>query len=245
MAVLSEPVAAVEETVCLSVAAGELRVPLQQVGRYAGGTDYRLAERLEGLASAALTRARDLAQPRLAYAAHPVVASEVGRGLELADGEWVWAPTRVLASRPPLLVAAVCTLGEAIDQEAKTLTQGRSMTEGLFLDAAGVALVEALGQHCRQVLAQAAGQRGLYCGCPFGPGVGGMALSAGPQLFAHLNAQAIGVSCNPRGGMRPLKSTAIWVPWTDQAPRPGDETYKCQRCDLPTCQYRLTPYLPA
>lgn len=227
------------ETVSLAVEARELPTPLHQVERYAGGAGYRLPDGLREQAEAALSRAQELAQPRLVHAAHPVAAVVAGRGLELADGELVWAPDRVLESRPTFLVAAVCTLGVALDQEAKVLSQGRNAVAGLFLDAAGVALMEALVQHCRQILRQAAGQRGLHCGCSFGPGVVGMPLEAGPQLFDHVDADLIGVSCDARGIMRPLKSTAIWLPWTTEPPRPGEQFYKCQTCQLTSCQYRL------
>ena len=125
----------------------------------------------------------------------------------------------------------------AIPQDEDTVARGV-----VFLDAAGVAHLELLGHHARQHVKKKVSGKGLYTGCPFGPGYNGMPLDYQSQLFEHVNATGIGVKLNDSGVMLPMKSISFWLRITANKKAAEDHGYKCSKCDMENCLYRKVPH---
>lgn len=211
------------DTIMLTVDAEDIRIPPAQVARYAGGVQYRPDGQMGRLIDAALARGMDLAAPAFVYALHDVEGETAGGG-----------ETKALRR-----AAAVCTLGPDLEAEVKRLNAAGDSVEGLFLDAAGVGLLEALAGRVRTHLNAAAEKAGLYAGNRYGPGYCGMPLTDQPLLFAQVDAARIGVRLTESGMMQPVKSLSFWVDW-QTAPDPESDVYKCRRCVQKHCVYRLS-----
>ena len=117
------------------------------------------------------------------------------------------------------------------------MAQGKAL-DALFLDAAGVALLEALSDEVHSHLNKEAAKKELFAGCRFGPGYGNIPVDAQKILFESVNAEAIGVQLKASGILYPLKSLSFWVMWNSQPP-PEGSAYKCQNCTLNNCAYRI------
>ena len=211
----------------------------QQVCRYAGGMGYKMNRDTANLISKTLERARQLITPVLVYALHPV--SEV-----LTDGTLVLQNRRSLVLPPHerdfytrYVVAVVCTLGKELEITGRHLAEEGEFLELLFLDAAGVALIEALAERTYEVVSHKARKEKLYIGCRFAPGYTGMPLSNQALLFDLVDGAAIGVNLNQRWVMTPNKSLSFFLRMTTRKTRSRD-VYKCEICPVSDCRFRLS-----
>jgi Vitamin B12 dependent methionine synthase, activation domain len=211
----------------------------QQVCRYAGGMGYKMNRDTANLVSKTLERAGQLITPALVYAIHPV--SEL-----LADGTLV-LKNRVSMVLPPHekdfhirhVAAVVCTLGKALEITGRHLSDQGEFLESLFLDAAGVALIEALAQRAYELISDKAKKEKLYIGCRFAPGYTGMPMSSQTLLFDLVDGAAIGVNLNKRLVMTPNKSLSFFLRLTAQKTRLRD-VYKCKICPASDCRFRMS-----
>lgn len=207
----------------------DLVVTPEDVARYAGGSRYRPDPERKRLAADILKCAATLVHPAFVYAAHHI---------NTIDPVSLFLPPDKLDSGAVFIVAAVCTLGSELEKETSNLmAQGKAL-DALFLDAAGVALLEALSDETHAHLEKEAGEKDLFAGCGFGPGYGNIPVGAQKSLFELVNPEAIGVQLKASGILSPLKSLSFWVMWTSQ-PQPEGSTYKCQNCALNNCKYRI------
>ena len=210
------------DAIVMTFDAKDIRVSPEQVARYAGGSRYRPDDRMAPLIEEALGWAMTLVAPAFVYAVYDV------------DGG---AETRADGGRPVRRAASVCTLGPDLEAEVKRLNNAGDPVSGLLLDAAGVALLEALAGRAMTHLGDEARQEGLYAGDRYGPGYCGMPMTDQPLLFAQVDASRIGVRLTESGMMQPVKSLSFWVDWRT-APSEASGTYKCRRCALTDCAYR-------
>ena len=231
------------ETFIIHVLPESLNISIKEVGRYAGGSRYRMDADMKQLASKMIDCAKNIISPAVAYAIHPVTSIDSPKGVYLESNGYIEVPSEEQDTSMVSLTAVVCTLGAELDKEIKDLTIRKKILEGMVLDAVGVALLESLGMKGRIHLKKEALKRGLFAGCPFGPGYGKMPLASQSSLFKHIDAQAIGIRLNKSGVMLPLKSLSFWLRWTTNPRATEDHGYKCQRCDLSNCLYRKVPYL--
>lgn len=224
------------ETRIVQMGPGEIPLSLEQVVRYAGGSRYALQPALEPVARNMRWEALRLAAPAFAYAIHPVRPEPASDRLRIANGRSLprLDPTD---PHPAQLVTTICTLGPQLEEEVERRSRDGQMLEALFLDAAGVALVEEISLAAHQYLARAARERGLFAGCRRGPGNRTLALSMQQTLFDLIDADAIGVRLQPSGVMKPVKSVSFWVPWSEQPPR-KTEFEKCKNCAMTDCHFR-------
>ncbi len=210
----------------------DLSVTPEDVARYAGGSNYRPDAERKALAGDILKRASAMAQPAFVYAAHHINAIDPEQGVSL------FLPRNNLDAGTVFIVATVCTIGPELENEtSKLMAQGKAL-DALFLDAAGVALLEALSDEAYAHLKNEAAKEDLYAGCRFGPGYGNIPINAQKSLFESVNPEAIGVQLKASGILYPLKSLSFWVMWNSQPP-PEGSAYKCQNCTLNNCAYRI------
>lgn len=230
------------ETETIQIGIDQLHVSPREVGRYAGGSRYRLDDRMKALAEEMLEKAKQLVAPVFTYAVHPVKSNNLNTGPQLKSGSYVEIPEEEKDPQTAALVPVVCTLGSGLEDETHRLMKNGELLTAMFLDAAGVAHLELLGHGARQHVKKKVSGRGLFAGCPFGPGYNDMPLDSQAQLFEHVDAKGIGVQLNDNGVMLPMKSISFWLRITRDKKAAEDYGYKCRNCDMENCLYRKLPH---
>jgi hypothetical protein len=230
------------ETDIIPVDADQLTVSAKEVGRYAGGSRYKLDARMKSLATAMLERASALAKPVYTYVVHSTEFINPPKRLRLKTGNYIEIPEEENDPQIVSLAAVVCTLGAALEKETHRLMNNGDLLTAMFLDAAGVAKLEMLAHMARIYIKNKAAELGLFTGCPFGPGYNNMPLDSQTILFEHLDAESIGVRLNESGVMLPMKSISFWLRVTRDEKAAEDHGYKCQKCEMQNCLYRKVPY---
>ncbi len=231
------------ESVAIRLAPDSLSVSPRQVNRYAGGSRYQPDDTRHGLVRAAIATAGQLITPALVYAVHPVASRFADGTLTLHNGFAVQLPLIERDLDAGYAAATVCTLGPGLEETCRQLSRQGSVLEALFLDAAGVALLEALGDHAYELLGQRARADKFFASCRFAPGYGSMPITEQSQLFRLVDAKAIGVKLNRQLVMSPCKSLSFFTILSPEriSARNVGNVYKCQACSLKDCRFRLQP----
>jgi hypothetical protein len=216
----------------------DFSIPLAQIGRYAGGSRYEMGERSQAMARDALAWARKLARPIFGYALFAAVPEASGSAVGLPSGHRLALPAEERDPGIQGVAAVACTLGHGLDQKISALGADGDLAQSLFVDAAGVALLEALGAACRAHILTVLKPLKLFCGCPFGPGYGTTPMGSLGEIFDHLDGEALGVDLRAETMMRPLKSVAFWLRLTANPKALKSPAYKCRRCSMENCIYR-------
>jgi hypothetical protein len=210
----------------------DLKVTPEDVARYAGGSLYIPdAQRLR-LAADILEQAYAFICPAFVFAAHHIDTIDSKQGLLLLLSQ------NNSDSGAVFVVSAVCTIGPRLEKEASNLMKQGKVMDALFMDAAGVSILEALSDAAYAHIEKEASKRKLFTGCRFGPGYGNIPVSAQKYLFRSVNAEAIGVKLGESGILIPLKSLSFCVKWSSVPPAEGNP-YKCLNCPLKNCLYRI------
>jgi Vitamin B12 dependent methionine synthase, activation domain len=216
----------------------EIITTSRQVCRYAGGIDYKMNSDTSNLVSEILQQARQLITPALVYAIHPVSERLGDKTLILQNRTSLVLPPREREVHTRYIAAVVCTLGEALEITCRQFAKQSKFLESIFLDAAGVALLEALAERAYELISQKAGKKNLYVGCRFAPGYAGMPMSSQTLLFNLVDGAAIGVQLNDRWIMKPSKSLSFFIRLTDHK-TPLRGIYKCETCPVTDCNFRI------
>jgi hypothetical protein len=192
--------------------------------------------RLVEIAERAVQEGSRLIEPAMVYCFAPVEAMKHER-LILTDGTPLSGSLVAQHLAPARYVALiVCTVGAAIDDHISALMP-RDPAYALALDGYGSAAAEALGTELCARLEQDATRLGHCTSVPISPGMVGWPVEVGqPQIFSHLDADAIGVTLNDSAQMLPRKSTSLVLGF---APTPFAAGTPCDFCALrSTCRYR-------
>ena len=123
----------------------ELDVHLSEVARYAGGSRYRIDSEMESLARSMFNQARSLCRPVLGYVKHKIIAVVQGKGILIEDKVLIPCLPDIL-NEVEFIVSVVCTIGPNLEKDVHALNTNGMRLEALFLDASGVALLEAAAQ---------------------------------------------------------------------------------------------------
>ena len=233
---ISGKVALESMSIVVKLRFSDLKVTPENVARYAGGSHYRPDAERERLAADILERVSALAHPAFVYAAHSI------NNLDPKKVASLLLSSDKLDVGIVFIAAAVCTIGAELENEtSKLAAQGKAL-DALFMDAAGVAILEALSDEAYLHLKKEAAKKDLFTGCKFGPGFENIPLSAQKSLLELVNPELIGVQLKSSGVLFPLKSLSFWVMWTFQPPQDAS-TNKCQNCTLNNCAYRIAAQL--
>ena len=230
------------ETETIQIGIDQLQVSAREVGRYAGGSRYRLDDKMKALVEEMLEKAKQLVKPVFTFAVHPVESNHHNKGPRLKSGGYVIVPEEEKDPQIVALAPVVCTLGPGLEDETHRLMKDGELLTAMFLDAVGVAHIELLGHDARQHVKKKVAERGLFTGCPFGPGYNDMPLDSQSQLFEYVDAKRIGVQLNDSGVMLPMKSISFWLRITRDKKAAEDHGYKCRNCHMENCLYRKVPY---
>ena len=215
-----------------------LSITPEQVARYAGGSKYEMDSKMNDLALIIIDRATRLIAPATVYAVHPVIALSPNGTLLLENGLSVSLPPHEQDPQTRYLAAVICTIGPALEQTCRQLSKQGDLLHAVFLDGAGVALIEAVGERAHEFVSQQAREKGLFVGCRFAPGYGDMAMTEQFLLFNLVDGASIGVSLNKSMVMTPTKSISFFVRLTSEKTSSRD-ILKCQSCQAKDCKFRV------
>ena len=210
----------------------------EQVARYAGGSRYKMDSKMHDLALITIDQAAHLIAPAMVYALHPVINLSSSGALLLKSGLSVTLPPPEQDSQTKYLTAVICTIGPALEQTCRQLTKQGDLLHAVFLDAAGVSLIEAVGERAHEFICQQAREKKLFVGCRFAPGYGGTPMTEQSLLFSLVDGTAIGVSLNKSMVMTPNKSLSFFVRLTSEK-TPSREIFKCRGCQVKDCKFRI------
>lgn len=227
------------ESIIVNPDIGSLCVSPGQVARYAGGAGYRLNSSMQELAVWVLAEAARLARPAFVYNIHEVTGILKEGYVEISGGSTFPLPSG--EGKDPgikYIAFCICTLGPKLEETVRKLFSKGDTLKGLFLDAAGLAFLEALSAVAYEAIHGLAKASLLRAGCRFGPGYEGMDPSFQKRLFELVEASAIGVWLNETFVMSPAKSLSFSAKWTtSKETRIG--RHKCASCTLSRCLHRL------
>jgi hypothetical protein len=190
------------------------------------------------LIRAGIDKASRLVAPALVYSLYEVISLEGGCA-RLSNGSLFPLPPGKPDSGVRCLEFCVCTIGPELEKTVGHLTTAGNVSDGLFLDAAGVAFLEALTRKAHRFLRDFAKQRLLHSSYGIRPGCSKMNISAQRQLFDLVDASLIGMKLNESCLMIPAKSLSFFTKWTTSKAA-EDMGGECASCELSNCIYRGT-----
>lgn len=217
----------------------ELEVSLNEMARYAGGSRYRMDLKMETLARSILNQAISLCRPAFGYTAHKVLDAVPDKGFLIENNILIPSPPDI-SSDTASVVSVICTIGPNLEEKIRSLNAKGMYLEMVYLDASGVALLEAVVQRAYELISELALKACLYVGCRWAPGYETTPLKDQSVLFDIVDADDIGVQLRQSGIMRPFKSLSFWIPLTRHPVAPVNRN-NCRRCSLKGCKYRITP----
>jgi hypothetical protein len=218
--------------------AAPLRVDREEVLRFQGYKKGRDAPDAAVLAlfEEALALAESLIVPRVVYRAAVVTQQgphllEAGEArLHIPDIGRLWGPLEEIG-------AAVCTVGEALEERVRALWEARELPLAVMLDSVGSAAVESLAEYANDLLCQAAIRAGVKVTNRISPGYAGWDTAEQAALFALCPGGPIGVTLNEACVMTPGKSISFLV-GVGPAARVDHYFTQCRRCWMRDCAYR-------
>jgi Vitamin B12 dependent methionine synthase, activation domain len=209
-----------------------LRFQGYKAGRDVPGPDVR------ALLDEALAEGRRLMAPR-AVARWARVTGPGEDRLEV-DGEPLAIPG--IGSRwgaVEHVAAAVCTIGEALEERVRTLWEARELPLASMLDSVGSGAVESLAEYVNDLLCQQ-GLPSLRVTNRISPGYGDWDVVEQRALFRLCSGARIGVTLNEACVMTPGKSISLLVGAGAEA-RVDHYFSQCARCWMRDCAYRRAP----
>ncbi len=215
-----------------------LRIDRNEVLRFQGykkGRDLPTPE-VERLYETALSEAQPLLVPRAVYRAIPVATVELN-ALRLADGTHFLIPAiGRLWGKIEEVGIAICTVGEAIEERARSLFAEREFPLAVMLDSVGSAAVECLAEWLNDRLCQLALPH-LKVTNRVSPGYAGWQVEDQAVIFRLCPGESVGVTLNEACVMTPIKSITFAVGIGPDA-RVDHYFTQCRRCWMRDCAYR-------
>jgi cobalamin-dependent methionine synthase I len=182
------------------------------------GRRKRNSSSMQAAAQKALDLAQSLYRPGIVYQFIPVqrmgdesiiLAPHNGReeGHRLKVGQHA----DLLASATHV-IAAVCTLGPALEEQVNQLNQEGDLLTAYWLDTVGVMALGAVGETVRCMAEEQALERGWGVSPALSPGsLVGWSMRGQKELCALLPLQEIGVQLNKNNVLEPHKSVSVVI----------------------------------
>lgn len=189
-----------------------------------------------------------------------VIDDAIRKALSLAEPRGIWqilpyAPDegRILGKHPLLLqghsirqhlsgahfvgVLAV-TVGAQIEQASSRNFREGKYLEGLLLDAAATAAVEALADQLDSLIQEQSRRSGQKTVWRFSPGYGDWPVTQQNDFAALIGAEEIGITVTEHSMLLPRKSVTAVIGISGCGQKPLHN--KCSACSLITCPFRET-----
>ncbi len=178
----------------------------------------------------AVTEARTLIRPAIAYAVHPVVRADEGR-LIVGQGQALESPVVArLFAEAQEVVLAVYTIGPLLEARAAEYQAARNYVLGFALDLVGSAAVDEVGQVAYGLIEDLARGKGLRASIPLNPGTSHWPLSGNKVLAELVPLGDIGMEMLDSGLMHPFKSISFAVALGERVLTPAEGS-SCDYCD--------------
>lgn len=134
----------------------DLEIPLNEVARCAGGSRYQMDSKIKELAQSMFNQALSLVRPAYGYTASDVINAVPDKGFAIGNNILIPCPLDI-QSETISIISLICTIGADLELKVHELNTKCMQLEALFLDASGVALLEATAQQayvkiCKQAI---------------------------------------------------------------------------------------------
>jgi hypothetical protein len=218
-----------------------LRVDPDEVLRFQGyqkGVDVPTAQ-VRAIFDEALALGEALMRPRVVYRASAVTAQGPdlieagGQALHIPQIDRLWGPLAAVG-------AAICTVGDAIEERVRALFDVREFPLAVMLDSVGSAAVESLAEYVNDLLCQVGIGERLQVTNRISPGYAGWDTAEQRALFRLCDGEPIGVRLNEACFMTPGKTITLLVGIGPDA-RVDHYFTQCRRCWMRDCAYRRAP----
>lgn len=218
-----------------------LRVDPDEVLRFQGykkDIDVPSAE-VRAIFDEALAEGERLMRPRAVYRASavtgqgPGLIEAGGQSLHIPEIDRLWGPLTAVG-------AAICTVGDAIEERVRALFDLREFPLAVMLDSVGSAAVESLAEYVNDLLCQVGIGEAVRITNRISPGYAGWDTAEQRALFRLCGGEPIGVHLNEACFMTPGKSITLLVGIGPEA-RVDHYFSQCRRCWMRDCAYRRAP----
>ncbi|MDU2065281.1 MAG: vitamin B12 dependent-methionine synthase activation domain-containing protein [Sporomusaceae bacterium] len=145
--------------------------------------------------------------------------------------------TNHLAQSTKVALLAV-TIGEAIEEEVRSLFAKGRYTAGLLLDAAATTAVESIADQINEEIKRVASRSGFQTTWRFSPGYGDWPVTIQQKLLDTLDTKKINLQATESSMLMPRKSvTAVigFFPHTDCSTIKAKTERGCQHCSNTSC----------
>jgi len=186
---------------------GELLPSVEDVTRCACGPDYDPRDSVRAAIEELVPIVLAEVDPRFTTVAYKVTSPQ-GGGVTLSDSRVLEIALPAGDPVPAALVAALCTVG-AVDERLEGLIESRGPLDAWIAQGVAMAQLELLEQRCMRSIMEAARAAGLGGSSYVEPDV---CTESQTELFASVDAEAVGVHLTEYGTMEPRLSYSFWVP---------------------------------
>lgn len=226
-------------TVRVEVDPEDIRPSPEAVARYFGGPNYRMTPETHQRVCRGIQQAVGMVQAVICYRALPMDTIQEEYGIVLPESGYAGMLPEGWKDHARHVAVFVGTLGSALETMCRDLAKHNSIYQSLLLDAAGTAMLDAMGSIYNDLIEMHAHGMGLFSGCRMGPGLNGLALENQALIFDLLGDEAAGVYLNEAFIMQPAKSISGFVIYSDSAQK-TPKGNKCRQCAMKHCQFRDT-----
>ena len=192
-----------------------------EIYRLLGGYEEDASERLRDMVDEALLMGYNLVKSRAVYG---IFESDFGES--------------ALRNNLGPIALGICTIGSALEEEVRELSDKGQFALATALDAVGSETVENLANAVDARICEKAAEEGLAAWPRFSPGYGDWTLESGQKIiFSNLSAENIGVELSSTFLMNPLKSISFAMKLAASSPEEL-QTSRCNLCDKQDCSIR-------
>jgi hypothetical protein len=181
--------------------------------------------------------ARKLAQPRAIYREIEIKTID-GSAIRLADDSVMQVGKRIAAwwQGSTKLAIALCTVGSALEDQVKALSQKGEHLAAMTLDACGSLVLGSALDQVNRFTCERASKEGIRAGPSLNPGYAEWPLTDQRLIFQIMPAQTIGIRLNEQCMMSPKQSATICTGLG--VTQNFDEFNRCYHCGIPKCPFR-------
>ena len=226
-------------TVRIDVDPEDVRPSPEAVARYFGGVEYQMTPETRQRVCRGIQETLGMVQAAICYRAVPMDMIQEEYGIVLPEDRLAGMLSEEWKDHARYIAVFVGTLGSALETMCRDLAKHGSIYQSLLLDAAGTAMLDAMGLIYNDLIEMHAHGMGLFSGCRMGPGLNGLALENQTLVFDLLGDEAAGVYLNEAFIMQPAKSISGFVIYSDSAQK-TPKGNKCRQCAMKHCQFRDT-----
>jgi hypothetical protein len=219
------------------IAAGNLSISKEAMGRSLGYPDCRIDSHFEYLIEQVLIRVPELCRIRAGYRVVDARTDE-GRNDGFFANDIFFQTDRIVAAqlkKAEKVALFACTIGPGMESWSRQTFRDGDPVSGHFIDTAASVAVEKATEILHDHIGSVMAQRGLHITNRFSPGYCGWSVAEQYRLFSFFHEGFCGISLTDSALMLPIKSVSGIIGIGALVNR---EDYFCDRCTRKECTYR-------